>query len=382
MLDAGSLLIATAISGLCLSLTTLVFWLGARGSYFIVTWSAGVAILVLHIVAFWFYARDATPLYGVLSCALLPVGIVCLYAAARQYADEARPVPIILGLSLPYLAIVPAIFAIGFDGVALILQNIFVSVVCGLCAHAYWRRRSDAMASLSALSGLYAILGLSFALCAIVLLAEWQWSLGGAPQNWAEELNVLVSVLCMTSIGALTLSIDQSRLASRNRADALTDPLTGLMNRRGMDAMQTRAFGPRKAVALFDLDHFKQINDTYGHSAGDEVIRRFAVIVRQYGRVSDHAVRLGGEEFAVIMNEVMPDQARKAAERIASAFAEERFTAEGMAAFSCTVSAGIAFGDATEPSLIDVLARADRALYLAKRGGRNRVETGEWRLVG
>ena len=82
------------------------------------------------------------------------------------------------------------------------------------------------------------------------------------------------------------------------------------------------------------------------------------------------------------MNEVMPDQARKAAERIASAFAEERFTPEGKPAFSCTVSAGIAFGDATEPSLIDVLARADRALYLAKKGGRNRVEAGEWRLVG
>jgi diguanylate cyclase (GGDEF)-like protein len=276
---------------------------------------------------------------------------------------------------------VPPIFAIGFDGVALILQNIVIAVVCGLCAHAYWRRRNDAKASLSALSALYAILGLSFAICAIVLLVERQWSLGGAPENWAEEVNVVVAVLCMTSIGALTLSIEQSRLASRNRADALTDPLTGLLNRRGLDAMQARSFGPRKALVLFDLDHFKRVNDSFGHAVGDEVIRRFADVVRQYGRVSDQSVRLGGEEFAIIMNEVMPDQARKAAERIASAFAEERFTPEGMSAFSCTVSAGIAFGDATEPSLLDVLARADRALYLAKKGGRNRVETGEWRLV-
>jgi diguanylate cyclase (GGDEF)-like protein len=382
MLDAGSLLIATAISGLCLCLTTLAFWLGARASNFIVTWSAGVAIIVLHIVAFWFYSQAGTPLFGVLSCALLPVGVVCLYAAARQYAEEARPMPIILGLSLPYLAIVPPIFAIGFDGVALILQNIVIAVVCGLCAHAYWRRRADAKASLSALSALYAILGLSFAICAIVLLVERQWSLGGAPENWAEEINVVVAVLCMTSIGALTLSIEQSRLASRNRVDALTDPLTGMLNRRGLDAMEAKPFGARKAIALFDFDHFKGINDTYGHAAGDEVIRRFAGVVRQYGRVSDHAVRLGGEEFAVIMNEVMPDQARKAAERIASAFAEETFRPDALSTFTCTVSAGIAFGDATEPSFYDVLARADRALYLAKKGGRNRIESGEWRLVG
>ena len=380
MLDAGSLLIATAISGLCLSLTTLVF--GARRGSFVLTWSAGVAIIVAHILVFWLYSREGTLLAGVLACALLPVGVACLYAAARQYGGETQPLRLVMAISVPYVALVPPLFALGHDGIALILQYLVVSALCVLTAHVYWRCRAEAPISLCGLAALYAILGLSFAMCATVLLAGAQWSIGAAPSNWAEELNVIVAVLCMTSIGALTLSIDQSRLASRHRADALTDALTGMMNRRGLDALHGKPFGPRKAVALFDLDHFKRINDTYGHAVGDEVIRRFASIVRQVGRVSDHGVRLGGEEFAVVMNEVMPDQARKVTERIAAAFAEQLFTPEAMPAFSCTVSAGIGFGDATGPSLDDVLARADRALYLAKKGGRNRVETSEWRLVG
>jgi diguanylate cyclase (GGDEF) domain len=380
MLDSGSLLIATAISGLCLSMTTLAF--GARRGSFILTWSAGVAIIVVHILMFWLHARDGMLLAGILACTLLPIGAACLYAAARAYAQPVRPLRIVAGISVPYVAVAAPLYAFGYDGISLILQNFLTSTLCVLVGRVYWLHRAEAPRSLSALAGLYGLLAFTFLLCGLVLLNGQQWSLGTAPSNWAEDLNVVVSVLAMTGIGALTLAIDQSRLANRHRTEALTDPLTGLMNRRGLDELHTGRLGARKAVVIFDLDHFKQINDTYGHAIGDEVLRGFADVIRRNTRISDHTIRLGGEEFAVIMNEVMPDQARKVAERIAADFAHERFTPAGMPAFSCTVSAGMAFGDAAAPSLGDVLRRADGALYVAKNSGRNRVETGEWRLVG
>lgn len=154
---------------------------------------------------------------------------------------------------------------------------------------------------------------------------------------------------------------------------ALTDALTGLMNRRGLDedlALRLQS-GAGGCIALFDLDHFKQVNDTYGHPAGDEVLRRFATLARSSLREQDVIARLGGEEFAVVLPEATMEQARLVCDRLRRAVADARTRVDGMA-ITVTVSGGVARyheGQQVE----DVLRAADIALYRAKRAGRDQL---------
>jgi len=160
---------------------------------------------------------------------------------------------------------------------------------------------------------------------------------------------------------------------------AVTDPLTGLHNRRYMEthlkalAEQSVAGGRPLTVVLADIDNFKAVNDTFGHDAGDRVLREFAGRLRRNTRSIDLACRMGGEEFVIIMPDTGLEGACQVAERLRECIAAEPFRANVDAQLTVTASVGVAtlYGD--QQSLEDLLKRADQALYVAKRGGRNRV---------
>lgn len=157
------------------------------------------------------------------------------------------------------------------------------------------------------------------------------------------------------------------RLTSHWQAAALTDPLTGLSNRRQFD-LDLTAMGPGDALLLVDVDHFKRVNDTFGHQVGDEVLQEVAQVLQREGRGRDRAYRYGGEEFAVILRDVKADGLRHVAERLRVAVA----TATGhTAAGSVTVSVGGVAWMAV--STTQLTQRADEALYSAKTGGRNQT---------
>jgi diguanylate cyclase (GGDEF)-like protein len=153
----------------------------------------------------------------------------------------------------------------------------------------------------------------------------------------------------------------------------LVDALTGIPNRRTADtamrAEQSRMKrqGTPMCVALFDIDHFKQVNDVHGHATGDEVLRVVAAALAGEARVIDTVARWGGEEFVAVLN-VPLDGARVFCERARTAIEKLRCPPVER----ITMSAGIALV-APEETVSDALARADRHLYDAKRGGRNRV---------
>ena len=159
------------------------------------------------------------------------------------------------------------------------------------------------------------------------------------------------------------------------------DPLTGLLNRRGLKnrvgRLRQRGLGagaaPGIVVAMIDFDHFKSINDRHGHAAGDAVLRGLGRLLLSHVRPNDLAVRMGGEEFAVVWQGVSAEDALKLAERLRQSVADEIFKTEA-GDLRCTVSIGIAMPRAQEEALDDLLGRADAALYKAKREGRNRVE--------
>lgn len=158
---------------------------------------------------------------------------------------------------------------------------------------------------------------------------------------------------------------------------AVTDPLTGLHNRRFLDLHLGRAAAGTDgfALALFDIDHFKRINDGFGHDAGDAVLREFGRRLKAEIRASDLACRFGGEEFAVLMPGADAETASAVAERIRLAVSATAFAVAGEA-LAVTVSAGIAVAP-SGTRRDDVLKRADAALYEAKRAGRNRIGTAE-----
>jgi diguanylate cyclase len=167
----------------------------------------------------------------------------------------------------------------------------------------------------------------------------------------------------------------------RARVEAVTDPLSGLHNRRGFDdALRALlAFPPlrerRHAVLLFDLDHFKRVNDTYGHATGDLVIEGMGAILRRLTRHDGlAAARIGGEEFAVLMRSVAPDQPHQLAEAVRAMVRRMMIKKRGtqQVVDTITVSVGIAFGDATSDAQ-RLLAAADQALYRSKEEGRDRV---------
>jgi diguanylate cyclase (GGDEF)-like protein len=357
-------------------------WVGDRTAHYKMGWSIGVGFLILHVFAYWFYARQGHVAAGVMACALQPIGAAYLYVSVRRYFDDSfGSFRRVLQVSVPYLLIVPPIFAAGYDGVALIMQNALTATLLALGGVAYLRRWKDAPFALGSLAFLYLATAVSFALCGVVLLAGREWTIGYPPQNWAEALNVVVSILALTGAGAMTLSADQMRLAKRNQISAMSDPLSGLLNRRGFASSRSGPLFENEAVILFDLDHFKLVNDRHGHAAGDQVIRQFADILRGQGRAADPKARLGGEEFAMILSGISLQEARALAERILAAFAALEIASDDGERFRCTASAGIAFGMVGGAPVEQVMSRADGALYAAKRAGRNRVESGELRLV-
>ncbi len=158
---------------------------------------------------------------------------------------------------------------------------------------------------------------------------------------------------------------------------ALTDGLTGMQNRRYFDdalreyLTEFRRIQKPIGLMTLDLDHFKQVNDTYGHDVGDEVLRSVASTLRDMTRYHDVVARLGGEEFAVVAPNMNEDQLFKLAERIRKAIAAQPVQV-GNVRLKVTTSVGLAVWDGKE-SGEDFYRRADKQLYQAKREGRNRV---------
>ena len=164
--------------------------------------------------------------------------------------------------------------------------------------------------------------------------------------------------------------------------EATTDPLTGLLNRRGLDSRAAEAIalsrrhGRPLGCLIVDLDHFKRINDTFGHPVGDQVLKTVADRIQRHTRISDLAARYGGEEFLVLLLETDGDGAAVAGEKLRAALGAEPVdvvSPEGPVSMPITTSVGVACWRPGMSEPPDLFAEADRALYEAKRRGRNQV---------
>jgi diguanylate cyclase (GGDEF)-like protein len=157
------------------------------------------------------------------------------------------------------------------------------------------------------------------------------------------------------------------------------DPLTGVANRRYFFERANQEFSRTKrrptplSIIELDIDHFKQINDKYGHAAGDEVLRTLSKTCQSLLRKADVFARIGGEEFATLLPDTNLDGAACLAERLRKAVVSSKLTFSS-SEFRCTISAGVASLRTTDNNIEECLLRADKSMYCAKRNGRDRVE--------
>jgi diguanylate cyclase (GGDEF)-like protein len=188
-------------------------------------------------------------------------------------------------------------------------------------------------------------------------------------------LMVFQSLFVTFCMAVLWVNMAKERAELEQRRAALIDPLTGVANRRAFFERGGKMLGSSgpTTLLLFDLDRFKEINDTAGHQAGDRVLKAFCQVAGGTARSGDLFARIGGEEFACLLPNTSMTDALHAAERIREAFATHTLRA-GLP--DATVSVGVAHGSRNR-DLSGMLAAADRALYRAKANGRNRVEASQ-----
>jgi len=185
----------------------------------------------------------------------------------------------------------------------------------------------------------------------------------------------------------VAICIENATNIQRLKRQGLTDPLTGVNNRRYFDQRLNEEMGAAKrtqaplSCLLFDIDFFKNVNDSYGHQVGDEVLREVASLIREQLRNSDVLSRYGGEEFVALLSRTDSKTAEEIAERVRRSIQEYSFNVANNASFNLTISIGIATyypaNQSQEMSSTKLVADADRCLYQAKHAGRNIVIVAE-----
>lgn len=380
-LDSYTILAAGSAVLMLQGLGFLFFWLRDRRSIWLLLWGGP---FVLGGATLWFYVRpDWQNDFLAISMGngVRMMALACLWQGVRVFQGRRLQVwpALAIGLGWVGLCLTPPFID------SLLVRVVTVSLVnaalSAATAHELWRDRSETLPSRRPL----VVVFLSFtvfmlARAAAAAFTPFPVGTGTVDPTWLGVFTLIV--FAHTAFAALLFfSMTRERREAEQRGFALSDPLTGLLNRRAFvdycERLARRRTGVNTATALLvlDLDHFKQVNDQFGHEAGDRMLEAFSSVAETSMRPSDQLFRMGGEEFCFVLPETTLADAIAVAERVRTVFeATEVSTAIGPA--RATVSIGIA---ATPVSLgLDVLlAAADAAVYEAKARGRNRVVVAE-----
>src|SRR5215470_1181195 len=374
-LDVTTLFVAAScITGL-LGLLLLSAW--AQERIRALAWWGSAYLLGGFSVAIWsIESMISPPLPPGAANALLFVACGMIWSAARLF--HGRPVlwgAMLAGSIVWLIGCVIPDFAPWHAG-RIVLSSVIVASYTFLTAAELWRERRKALRRWPAI--FVPILHGAVFLFPIPLasLLPDDSGLVSVATGWIAVF-AIETMLYVVGTAFIVLVLAKERTVRVQRDAASTDELTGLPNRRGFFAAAERLVagqvkkGEPVSVLMFDLDHFKSINDRFGHAIGDDALRLFAATAAGSMRTSDVVARLGGEEFAAILPGA-PADAAIVAERVRLAFEAAAATVSGR-----PVAATVSVGTASAGLCADVatlLTAADRALYRAKANGRNRVE--------
>src|SRR6201995_5813184 len=368
--------VATMVAAL---LGAMLIFFGTQENNAALKWWGTAYLLGAASVALWAVAGER--LGEMWSLALNAVGFVAcgmVWNAARVFHGRKLNLP---GLLLGAIAWVAAVMSLDPNNAALRLTigAAIVAIYAALTATELWserrkslRRRWPAI-TVPVLHG--AVLMLPIILGDLLVPAGQKFG----SSIWVTIFSIELMLYAVGTVFVIFMMVSERAVTVHKNA-ASVDPLTRMFNRRGFAEACARMIereakaGRPVTVLIFDIDHFKSINDRFGHPAGDEILKLFAVVVSSNLRLSDLSGRIGGEEFAALLPCSL-EEGVIVADRMREAF-ETSGVVVDEGPVDTTVSIGVAGGPAgTELEVL--LASADTALYQAKRGGRNRVEAAE-----
>ncbi len=318
--------------------------------------------------------------HGGVSYALLGLGLGIVLRGVRQFCDQTLTWHWLLGITVVSF-LIPAYFATVQPNqtARLVATGLLLGGLNLLCAITLvWGLRGSVRAMMwIAVSG-FTALGLALVLRSVYQLVAH----AGGPDDFSDETlmsaTILVVALAQVTIAFGLIMLVAHRYAEKLNRLTLLDPLTGTLNRLGMERMGQRVLVRSRqsmrniAIALVDADHFKAINDKYGHPVGDQVLVHLANLLIAQVRPGDLVVRYGGEEFLLLLDGSGPESAFHIADRLRELVTQAQ-VATPAGTIRYQVSIGVSNTDKSGYSLAQLILDADAALYKAKQEGRNRV---------
>lgn len=371
-LDISTLYLVATLAAALLGAMLLFFWrqekIPALG------WWGAAYILGAAAVALW--TVGGPELGRELSLAVNAVGFIAcglVWDAARVF--HGRPANWTGVIAGPALWIAAVIWLDPIDPeLRMLLGAGIVAFYAALTAGELWRERRKSLRA--RWPAIVVPLMHGVVLMLPIVLGDLYRAGNAMAQVWVAAFAAELVIYAVGTVFIIVMLVSE-RTVSVHKTAASVDPLTGLLNRRGFGEATSRMIereakaGRPVTVMIFDIDHFKSVNDRFGHATGDEVLQVFASVAVASLRMTDLLGRVGGEEFAALLPCTI-DEALLAAERVREAF-ETSGVAIDDAPLETTVSIGVAGGPANT-ELEVLMASADTALYQAKRAGRNRVE--------
>ena len=378
-LDVQTLFKVTIYVEAILGLLLLFVWAQNLALRAVCWWGFAYLIRLASIGLFGMYGEVPDLISIDLANALLFTAFAVTWTGARVFDGRpVEPVYLVTGAVLWLLVCRLPIMLYDINLRSLIASAIIAGYTW-LTAYEFWRGRDEPLVSRWPAVFMFFAHGTLFLLrTPMVALLPGSTSDHVFGSVWMTILSTEFLLLTISSAFIL-LAMAKERTELRHRTAAMVDPLTGISNRRAFlhDASllaKRHAANPRPvAVLLIDLDHFKSINDRFGHPVGDRVLAIFADAARKSMRGSDVVGRLGGEEFAALLVETSREKAIEVAERIRVTFAQLAEQVDGYPVCA-TVSIGLVHCMERTLDVPDLLTQADHALYCAKERGRNRVE--------
>ena len=378
-LDVNTLFIVTVYVEAILGLLLLFAWAQNTAIHGVAWWGFAHLIRAASIVLFGRYGMAPDFITIDLANALLFAAYAVTWTGARVFDGRpAEPVYLVTGAVLWLLVCRLPVLADAVNARAMLASSI-VATYTWLTAYEFWRGRSEQLVSRwPAIFMLFAHGALFMLRTPLASVLPWSVNDTMLGSVWLTVIS-FEALLFTISIAFILLAMAKERTELRHRTAAMVDPLTGVANRRSFlhDAallVKRHRLNPRStAVMLLDLDHFKSINDRFGHALGDRVLEIFTDTAQQSVRATDLFGRLGGEEFAAVLNDTSRDKAMVVAERIREAFAQAAREIDNRPV-GATVSIGLVHCEDEVLDIAGLLAQADQALYFAKERGRNRVE--------
>lgn len=376
-LDVPTLITVSIFITVVLGLLLLFAWIQDPSIQALGWWGAAYLLGGLSGLLLGLRELLATTVSVDIASALLFVACGLSWNAARMFdARQVRPFAMVAGAVIWLLACQSPVFS-GSEIGRIVVSSLIISNYTLFTAYELWNGRNERLFSRWPAVIVLTLHGLVFpSQIPLTMVLPVQ---GGGPASYGWlGLLALETLLYAIATAFIVLEMAKERSERIHKTAASTDPLTGMFNRRAfVDSArriircQTKA-SCTVAMLMFDVDHFKSINDRFGHQFGDQVLKLFAATASENLRTSDVIGRLGGEEFAAILPESNLESAKAVAERVREAFETATIEIDGQQVCA-TVSIGAAVTTDPRCELQSLLGSADQALYLAKKSGRNRV---------